>query len=138
MAAPRDAKQREQVLNIVGDRLGADERVVAVLPFASTPKRPKGPLGKVREGIYTTYRRYRPLVLTSRRLFVVNAGRTPYPRGVLAEFPRSDVDFVDVVPARFNQSRLQLDLPGVGTVPFLLGRYDVQELPELRAALERR
>jgi hypothetical protein len=138
MAAPRDAKQRAQVLDAVGDRIGADERVVAVLPFASTPKRPKGPMGKVREGIYTTYRRYRPLVLTSRRLFVVDAGRTPYPRGVLAEFPRSDVDFVDVVPDRFNQQRLQLDLPGVGIVPFLLGRFDLAELPELQAALERR
>jgi hypothetical protein len=137
MVAPRDAKQREQILEAVGDRIGPEERVVAVLPFASTPKRPKGPLGKVREGIYMSYRRYRPLVLTSRRLFVVNAGRTPYPRGVLAEFPLADVDFVDVVPAQFNQSRLRLDLPGVGIVPFDLGRYDVEELPELRAALER-
>jgi hypothetical protein len=137
MVAPRDSKQRAQVLDAVRDRFAPGERVVAVLPFASTPKRPKGPLGKVREGIYLSYRRYRPLVLTSQRLFVIGAGRTPYPRGVLAEFPRDDVDLVDVVPARLNQSRLRLDLPGVGTVPFDLGRYDVEELPELRAALER-
>jgi len=136
MAAPRDSKQREQLLEVIGDRLGPAEHVVAVLPFASTPKRPKGPLGKVREGVYVSYRRYRPLVLTNRRLFVISAGRTPYPRGVLAEFPLADVDFVDVAPARFNQTRLRLDLPGVGTVPFELGRYDVEELPELRAALE--
>lgn len=132
----RGATQREQVLGAVGDRIGPGERVVAVLPFASTPKRPKGPSGKVREGIYTSYRRYRPLVATSRRLFVVNASRTPYPRGVLAEFPLANVDLVDVVAAHFNQSRLLLDLPGVGTVPFLLGRFDLEELPELRAALK--
>ncbi len=133
----RDTAQREQVLGAVGDRLRPGERVIAVLPFASTPKRPKGPLGKVRQGIYTSYRRYRPLVVTSHRLFVVNANRTPYPRGVLAEFPLADVGFVNVVPARFSQSRLLLDLPGDGTVPFDLGRYDVEELPGLRAALER-
>jgi hypothetical protein len=133
----RDAAQREQVLGTVGDRLHPGERVIAVLPFASTPKRPKGSRGKVREGIYVSYRRYRPLVVTSHRLFVVNAVRTPYPRGVLAEFPLAEVGFVDVVPARFGQSRLLLDLPGVGTVPFDLGRYDVEELPELRAAIER-
>jgi hypothetical protein len=134
---PRDAAQREQVMNAVGDRLRRGERVIAVLPFASTPKRPKGPGGKVREGVYVSYRRYRPLVVTSDRLFVINAVRTPYARGVLAEYPLAEVGFVDVVPARFGQSRLLLDLPGDGTVPFDLGRYDVEGLPELRAALER-
>jgi hypothetical protein len=133
----RDTGQREQVLGVVSDRLVPGERVIAVLPFASPPKRPKGPQGKVREGIYTSYRRYRPLVVTSRRVFVVSAGRTPYPRGVLADFPLGEVGFVDVVPARFGQRRLLLDLPGVGTVPFDLGRYDVVALPDLRAALER-
>jgi hypothetical protein len=135
-ASGRDAHQREQVLATVADRLGPEERVVAVLPFASTPKRPRGPTGKVREGIYVSYRRYRPLIVTSRRLFVVDAARTPYPRGVLAEFSLPDVTFVDVVPAAFGQSRLLLDLAGVGTVPFVLGRYDLEELPDLRAALE--
>jgi hypothetical protein len=132
----RDAKQRAQVLEAVGDRLRPGESVIAVLPFASTPKRPKEPTGKVREGIYTSYRHYRPLVVTSRRLFVINAARTPFPRGLLAEFPLAEVGFVDVVPARFGQSRLLLDLPGVGAVPFDLGRYDVEALPGLRAALE--
>lgn len=131
----RHAKQRAQILEAVSDVLGQGEVVVAVLPFASTPKRPKGPSGKVREGIYTSYRRYRPLVVTSRRLLVVEAGRTPVARGLLAEFPRGQVRFVDVVPARFGQSRLRLDLPGVGTVPFDLGRYDVVELSEFRAAI---
>jgi hypothetical protein len=131
----RHAKQRAQVLETVRDELGNGESVVAVLPFASPPKRPKGPSGKVREGIYTSYRRYRPLVVTSRRLLVVDAGRTPFPRGLLAEFPLAEVRFVDVVPARFGQSRLLLDLPGVGTVPFDLGRYDVVALSEFRAAI---
>ena len=134
-SSARGAKQRKQTLEVVADRLRPDEIVMAVLAFASTPKRPKGPGGKVREGIYISYRRYRPLVATNRRLFVLQASRTPYPRGVLAEFPLADVRFVDVVQGPFSQSRLLLDLPGVGTVPFDLGRYD--ELPELRAALER-
>jgi hypothetical protein len=129
------AKQRAQVLETLSDELGQGEVVAAVLPFASTPKRPKGPSGKVREGIYTSYRRYRPLVLTSRRLLVIDAGRTPFPRGLLAEFPRARVQFVDVGPARFGRRRLRLDLPGVGTVPFDLGRYDVVELSEFRAAI---
>jgi hypothetical protein len=131
----RHAKQRAQILESVRGELGHREVVVAVLPFASTPKRPKGPSGKVREGIYTSYRRYRPLVVTSRRLLVVDAGRTPFPRGLLAEFPLGQVRFVDVVPARFGQSRLRLDLAGVGTVPFDLGRYDVVALSEFRDAI---
>jgi hypothetical protein len=130
------AKQRAKVLETVKDRLGSGEVVIAVLPFASTPKRPKGPSGKVREGIYTSYRHYRPLVVTSRRLLVINAARTPFPRGLLAEFPLVDVRFIDVVPARFGQSRLRLDLPGLGTVPFDLGRYDIEALSKLRAAIE--
>jgi hypothetical protein len=129
-------KQQSKLLETVKDRLGSGEVVIAVLPFASTPKRPKGPSGKVRDGIYTSYRHYRPLVVTSRRLLVINAARTPFPRGVLAEFPLAKVRVVDVVPARFGQSRLRLDLPEVGTVPFDLGRYDVEALPELRAAVE--
>ena len=132
------AKQRAQVLEAVGDELGEGEVVVAVLPFASTPKRPKGPSGKVREGIYTSYRRYRPLVVTGSRLLVIEAGRTPFPRGLLAEFPVTQVRLVDVVPARFGQTRLRLDLPGEGTVPFDLGRYDVVALSEFRAAIEDR
>jgi hypothetical protein len=128
-------KQRAQILETVSDRLGPGEVVIAVLPFTSTPKRPKGPAGKVREGIYTSYGYYRPLVVTSSRLFVINAGRTPFPRGLLAEFPLADVRFVDVVPARFGQSRVLLDLPDLGTVPFDLGRYDVAALSELRAAV---
>ncbi len=131
----RGAKQRNEVVDTVADRLGPGEEVIAVLPFAATPKRPKGPQGKIREGIYTVYRRYRPIVVTNRRLFVIGGSRTPYPRGVLAEFPLADVTYVDEIPARFSQTRLLLDLPDNGTVPFDLGRYDVPDLPQLRAAL---
>jgi len=134
-SSARHAKQRAQILKTVSEELGQGEVVVAVLPFAATPKRPKGPLGKVREGIYTSYRRYRPLVVTDRRLLVIETGRTPFPRGLLAEFPRAQVRFVELVPARFGQSRLRLDLPGLGTVPFDLGRYDAVELSEFRTAI---
>ena len=122
----------------VQDRLRPREQVVAVLPFASTPKRPRGPESKTREGIYQSYRRYRPLVLTDRRLFVLDAGRTPHPRrGLRAEFPVSDVDVVEVIPARFNPNRVLLDLAGVGTVPFEVGGYEVDDLARLREALDR-
>jgi hypothetical protein len=133
----RVQRQRDEVVQAVQDRLWPDERIVAVLPFASTPKRPKGPEGKVREGIYLSARRYRPLVVTNQRLLVVNAWRTPYPRGVLAEFPASAASVVDVLPARFDQQRLELDLPGEGVVPFILGRFDLPELDEFEAALGR-
>lgn len=134
-AQARHAKQRAQILEAVNDELGQSEVVVAALPFASSPKRPKDPSGKIREGIYTSYRRYRPLVVTSRRLLVIEAGRTPFPRGLLAEFPRAQVRLVDIAPAKFGQTRLRLDLPDVGTVPFDLGRYDTVELSEFRAAI---
>ena len=48
------------------------------------------------------------------------------------------VDIVDVVPMRLGQQRLLLDLPGLGTVPFVLGRYELDDLAELRASIERR
>ncbi len=137
-SGPRSSKQRDAVVDAVANRLGPGENVIAVLAFAATPKRPKGPEGKVRQGIYTSHRSYRPLVATTRRLFVLGGGRTPYPRGVVAEFPLADVSFVDEVPGRFSQTRVLLDLPDNGTVPFDLGRYDVRELPQLRTALEGR
>jgi hypothetical protein len=129
-------KARKEALGAVQDHLRPDEHVLAVLPFASTPKRPRGAAGKIREGVYQSYRRYRPLVLTDRRLFVLDAGRTPHPRrGVLAEFPTAQVEVVAVIPSRFNQNRLVLDLGGVGAVPFELGGYDVEGLGILREAL---
>jgi hypothetical protein len=131
------AKSRKEVLRAVQDQLRPSEHVVAVLPFASTPKRPKGSEGQTREGIYQSVRRYRPLVLTDRRLFVLEGARTPHPRGgVLAEFPIKDVNVVEVIRGRFKQNRVLLDLPGEGTVPFEVGGYEVDDLAKLRAALE--
>jgi hypothetical protein len=138
MAPSRSAvKQREEVLALVADRLQSGERVVAVLPFALTPKRPKPPR-KVRDGIYQSYRRYRPLVATNRRLFVLDTARTPHPRAVLADFPLDAVDIVDVVPMRMGQQQVVLDLPGLGAIPFVLGRYDADDLAALRGFLEGR
>src|SRR5438876_398965 len=71
--AGSDARQREALLALVTPRLGSEERVVAMLPFANTPRRPKGPTGKVRDGVWQAARRYRPIVLTDRRLFVLDA-----------------------------------------------------------------
>jgi hypothetical protein len=134
--APKAAtKQREAVLDAVADRLRPGEQVIAVLPFAVTPPRARSQ-GKVREGIYQTNRRYRPLIATDRRLFVLDAGRTPYPRGVIAEFPLASVGFVDVVPRWLGQQRFRLDLPGTGVVPFDVGRLEVDDLARLRDALE--
>lgn len=130
-------KAREEVLGTVRDRLRPRENVLAVLPFASTPKRPRGPEGKIRDGIYQSYRRYRPMVLTDRRLFVLDAGRTPHPRrGVLSEFPLTDVQVVEVILGRFNQNRFVLDFAGVGAVPFEVGGYEVDDLATLRETLE--
>ena len=131
----RAARQRQDVVDTVQDSLRPGEHVVAVLPFAATPKRPKGPEGKVRTGIYQTARRYRPLVATTQRLLVVDTSRTPFPRGLLAEFPVAATTVVDLVPARFGQQRLSLDLPGLEEVPFDLGRFDLIELEAFRAAL---
>ena len=129
-------KQREEVLALVADRMRPRERVVAVLPFAQTGKRPKPPK-KVRDGIYQSYRRYRPLVATDRRLFVLDTARTPHPRNVLAEFPLEAVTIVDVVPRSFGQQRVLIDLPDLGPVPFDVGRYDLDGLTSLRELVDR-
>jgi hypothetical protein len=134
VASKAAARQREAVVGSVADRLGRNEPVVAVLPFAATPARPRTG-GKVREGIYQTNRRYRPLVATDRRLFVLDAARTPYPRGVLAEFPIGSVAFVDVTPRSFGQQRVRLELPGNGVVPFDVGRLELDDLARLRELL---
>jgi hypothetical protein len=130
----RAARQRQDVVDAVQDSLRPGEHVVAVLPFAATGRRPKGPEGRVRYGIYQTSRRYRPLVATNQRLLVIDTARTPYPRGVLGEFPRASITVVDLAPARFGQ-RLSLELPDIGVVPFDLGRFDLIELDDFRAAL---
>ena len=127
-------RQRREVLDIVQEHLRGGEKVVGILPFALVPKRPKGPEGKVRDGLYQSYRRYRPLAVTTRRLFVLETGRTPHPRGFMTTYELRDVHFVDLVPTRFGH-RLLLDFPEVGTVPFVLGRFDLEDLDDLRSRL---
>src|SRR5262245_33505909 len=95
-----------------GDFLLPGERVAITFPFTHTPPRPRGPEGKVRDGIYQSARRYRPLVLTDRRLLVFDAGRTPQPKLLLAAFPRADLELVSVVPGRFGATTVTLELPG--------------------------
>jgi len=57
------------------------ERIVAMLPFASVPKLPRQPggrTGKVRFGIRQSWRRYRPCVVTDRRLLVFDSVYGPH------------------------------------------------------------
>jgi hypothetical protein len=134
--AGSDARQREALLALVTPRLAAGERVVAMLPFANTPRRAKGPTGRVRVGIWQSARRYRPIVLTDRRLFVLDARRTPHPQGVLAEFPAELVKVARLVPGTLARQTLVLDLPGEGEIPFELGRLDVVDLGAFTGAFD--
>ena len=131
----RVSRQRASVVGSIQDELEPGETVVAVLPYAATPRRPRGPEGKVRVGVYQSGRRYRPLVATNRRLLVIHAYKTPFPKGLLADFPLEKVHVVDLVPGRLGQQRLTLDLPGEGFVPFQLGRFDALELDDFEHAL---
>ena len=112
------------------------ETIIATLPFAGTPKRPKGPDGRYREGIWQSARRNRPLALTDQRLFVFDAARTPLPRFVLAEFPLDEVQLVKIATRSFGNHTVHLELAGVGEVPFELGRYDEDGLTVLTRTLE--
>jgi hypothetical protein len=126
--AASDERQRGALLELVNPQLVGDERVVAVLPFANTPRRPKGLDGKVRDGLWQSARRYRPLLLTDRRLFVFDARRTPHPQGVLVEFPTNLINVVRLVSGTLGRQTLVLDLPAAGEVPFELGRLDAVDL----------
>jgi hypothetical protein len=128
-------KSRQEVVGLVEGLLRPGETVRAVLPFALTPKRPKDAQGKVRVGIYQSYRRYRPLLVTDERVFVFETGRTPHPREVLAVFPARDVKVLDIAPKRTGLNTLVLDLPQLGAVPFEIGRYEQDDLAALAATL---
>ena len=119
-----DERNREALTALLAPRLDRGEAIVAMLPFATTPKRPKGPEGKIRDGVWQSARLHRPLVLTDRSLFVFDAGRTPHPRAVHARFGLDEVKVVSVVERRAGMSTLVLDLPRQGQVPFELGRFD--------------
>jgi len=131
---PRAASRedhRTAIEQMATEWLRGDERIVACLPFVHVPKLAKGSAKlatgsakKVKDGIHQSYRRFRPLVLTDRRLLVFDTARTPHPRGVLAVFPRDEVEVLAVRPARFGGVEVELELPGTGTVPFVAGRKD--------------
>jgi hypothetical protein len=130
-------KYRAALMRKLDGTLASSETIVAILPFASTLKRPKAPnaprgkKGKVRVGIYQSWRRYRPIVLTNRRLVLFETGRTPNPREVLAVFRVDDVDIVDVTQGGHGPSRFVLELPGAGRVPFEAGRRERDDLAVL-------
>src|SRR5262245_13578725 len=92
----RTDKYRAALLELAADCGIARAQVRAILPFALVPKRPRGPEGKVKIGVYQSYRRYRPLVLTEDELLVFDSGRTPHPRELLGRFPLRAVRAVDV------------------------------------------
>ena len=123
-----DERNRRVMTDLLAPRLEHGESIVAMLPFATTPKRPKGPAGKVREGVWQSARLHRPMVLTDRSLFVFDAGRTPHPRAVHARFSRRDVRVVRVAERRSGASTLILELADQGEVPFELGRFDDLEV----------
>jgi hypothetical protein len=114
-----------------------DEHIVAVLPFASVPKLPKVPgaprgrKNKVRFGIRQSWRRYRPSVVTDKRLLIFDSGRTPNPRQLLGAFPLSEVTIGTLGVGRFGATTFELGLPGVGTVPFETGRREEADVQVL-------
>ena len=117
---------------LTAPELQGDERILAILPFTTVRKRPRGPEGKVRTGVWQSWRRYRPVVVTDRRVLVFDTRRTPYPHTLLAEFPLDQVTMSEVTSGRFGTERFTLSLPGEGIVPFEAGRRD--QLAELRGA----
>lgn len=113
--------------------LRSGERILAVLPFTTVPKRPRGPEGKVRDGLWQSWKKYRPLVITDQRVFVFDTGRTPFPRLLLAQFPVEQTTMSEVTAGRFGVERFTLTLPGEGEVPFEAGKRD--DIAAMRAAL---
>jgi hypothetical protein len=125
-------KSRDEVISAVEDLFEPGETVVAVLPFTQVPKLK----GATRYGMRQKSRRYRPLVLTNRRLFVLETGRTPRPRGLIAQYRHPGVAVVEYSPPRsFGLRTLVLDLAGTGEVPFIVGRLELADADVLVATL---
>lgn len=130
-------RQRQALTAILDEELEPGEKVLAVLPFASSRRRPRERgSAKVKTGVWTTSGRYRPLALTDRRLLVFETGRTPNPRYLLADFANDHVRIVDFQRASFGRHTMVLALPDVGNVPFILGRYDQPDLAPFFATLD--
>ncbi len=135
----RTDKSRASIVRSIQDKLRASEEIRAVLPFTQTSKRPRMPgqtrRDRVLTGIYQSARRYRPLVITSQRLFVLDGGRGAVPRGILADFPRDQIGVGEVTPVSYWTVRFTLDLPGLGLVPFEAGRKEHDEALKVRELL---
>jgi hypothetical protein len=136
-----DDPYRRRLRARAAEELHPSERIVAMLPFASVPKLPRQPGGrraKVRFGIRQSWRRYRPSVVTDRRLLVFDSGRAPNARSLLGAFALDDVAMGELGGARFGATAFVLDLPGVGEVPFETGRKEAEDVAILRDAVRRR
>lgn len=136
-----DDSYRRRLRTRALEEMGTGERVVAMLPFASVPKLPRQPGGrraKVRFGIRQSWRRYRPTVVTDRRILVFDSGRTPGARTLLGAFALDDVTMGPIGTARFGATAFDLGLPGVGEVPFETGRREVDDVAVLERVVRRR
>jgi hypothetical protein len=135
----RNDKSRDSVVRSIQDKLRDGETICAVFPFTQTSKRPRMPgqtrRDRVATGVYQSARRYRPLVITSQRLFVLDGGRGAVPRGILADFPKEAIGVGEVTPVSYWTVRFTLDLPGLGLVPFEAGRKERDEALNVRELL---
>jgi hypothetical protein len=129
-----DDTYRRRLRTRAEEELHGGERIVAMLPFASVPKlprlpgAPRGRKGKVRFGIRQSRKRYRPTVVTDRRLLVFDSGRTPHPRWLLGAFPLAEVTIGALGVGRFGTTTFELGLPDLGKVPFETGRREAEDV----------
>jgi hypothetical protein len=72
------------------------------------------------------------VALTNRRLLVFDSGRTPSPRGLLGSCSLADIGIGPITTGRWDTSQFVLTLPGAGTVPFVTGSREVDDLAALR------
>ena len=133
-----DDPYRRRLRARADEELRTGEHIVAMLPFAAVPKLPRGPEGKVRFGIRQSWKRYRPCVVTDRRLLVFDSGRAPSARALLGAFPIDAVSMGPLGTGRFGTTTFVLGLPGVGAVPFETGRREVDDVARLSLAVGQR
>jgi hypothetical protein len=134
-----DDPYRSRLRARADDELQRGERIVAMLPFATVAKLPRQPgrrRSKVRFGIRQSWRRYRPCVVTDRRLLVFDSGRAPSARALLGAFPLAEVTMGRAGVARFGATSFDLTLPGLGAVPFETGRHEADDVVVLRDLVE--
>jgi hypothetical protein len=120
------------------DELRGREQIIAMLPFASVAKLPRTPGGrkaKVRFGIRQSWRRYRPMVVTDRRLLVFDSGRAPNARRLLGAFLLDRVKMTETGTGRFGTTTFVLNLPEVGDIPIETGRKEADDVAVLRRAV---